>query len=204
MTPPDLRLFNPKGPDRVAVVSVEPAYGRAGAFLLRVARGPRAGKLSKGQTFGPYTQTDLATAHAQVFASLTAEGFLASGAHGALEGLQSDSVEKRGRAAERVGWAAPPGAVDALLALLPSAADETAPILDALGRIGDARAIPAIRPYAARKLLSRRRSAVEALRNLGDGEGLVQARDRTLAELPPAVRDALLPIDALPPTPEQV
>jgi HEAT repeat protein len=204
MTPADLRLFNPAGPDHVAVVSVEPAYARPGALLLRVARGARAGKLSKGSTYGPYTESELATARAELLATLAAEGFLPSGAHGALEALSADSAERRGRAAERLGWAAPPSAVDALLSLLSSAVDETPAVLDALGRLGDPRAIPAVRPYANRKLLSRRRSAVEAMRNLGDGEGLVQARDRTLAELPPAVRDALLPADALAPTPERV
>src|SRR5687767_4050851 len=118
MTPTEFRLFNPKGPDRVAVVSVEPAYGRVGAFLLRLARGVKAGKLAKGTTYGPYSESELTAARDQLLVQLAAEGFLASGAHGALEALLSHSPARRGRGAERLGWAAPPGAADALLALL--------------------------------------------------------------------------------------
>src|SRR5262249_55916545 len=66
---------------------------------------------------------------------------------------------------------------------------ELCPILDALGRIGDARAIPSVRAYATRKLLSRRRSAVEALRNLGDAPGLEEARQLALERLPQPIRD---------------
>ena len=48
-----VRLYNAKGIDRVAVVSAEPAAGRADSFLIRLARGPKAGKLSLGNVFGP-------------------------------------------------------------------------------------------------------------------------------------------------------
>src|SRR5262249_3962136 len=51
--------------------------------------------------------------------------------------------------------------------------------------------IPAVRPYATRKLLSRRRSAVEALRVLNDTEGLAAARQTTLEQMPPPVQAAL-------------
>src|SRR5205807_1858590 len=57
--------------------------------------------------------------------------------------------------------------------------------------IGDSRAIPILRDYAARKLLSRRRSAVEALRMLEDEEGLEEANKRARERLLPAVREAL-------------
>ena len=46
-----------------------------------------------------------------------------------------------------------------------------------------------LREYAERKLLSRRRWAVEALRNLDDEEGLDEARKRALERLPASVRD---------------
>jgi hypothetical protein len=204
MLPADQRLFNPKGGDRIAVVSVEPAFGSPGLFMLQLARGAKSGFLPKGGSYGPYTEEDLAAPHAELVAGLVAEGFLPGGAHGAMERLFSDSSAKRGRAAERLGWGGHPDAVDALLAALPKAVDDSCSIIDALGRLGDKRAIPAIRPYAVRKLLSRRRSAVEAMRNLGDGEGLIPVRDRTYAELPAAVAQALLPVDALEPTPDHV
>ena len=89
-----------------------------------------------------------------------------------LEGLNSPDSAVRARAAARLGWRRAPEAVGPLLDALPRAVDDTCAILDALGAIGDPRAIPALRDYATRKLLSRRRSAVEALRNLGDDEGL--------------------------------
>jgi hypothetical protein len=47
-----------------------------------------------------------------------------------------------------------------------------------------------LRDYAARKLLSRRRSAVEALRALGDVEGLDAATARAVEQLPAPLREA--------------
>src|SRR5207248_8272412 len=64
-------------------------------------------------------------------------------------------------------------------------------ILDALGWLGDTKAAPVLREYAGRKLLSRRRSAVEALRNLDDEEGLDEAKQRALERLPSSVRSAV-------------
>ncbi len=74
--------------------------------------------------------------------------------------------------------------------------DDTCALLDALGAIGDPRAIPATRGYATRKLLSRRRSAVEALRNLGDHEGLAAATAQAREQLPGPLRAAF---EAIPP-----
>ena len=57
---------------------------------------------------------------------------------------------------------------------------------------------PPLRTYATRKLLSRRRSAVEALRNLGDHEGLAAAIAQGAEQLPGPVRaafDAIAPQD---------
>ncbi|HYE18848.1 MAG TPA: HEAT repeat domain-containing protein [Tepidisphaeraceae bacterium] len=204
MTPAPLRLFNPNGPDRVAVVWVEPAYGRADAFLLKLARGQRSGQLGTGATYGPYTEAELAIPHAQLATALLREGFLPGGAHGAMDRLKSPDPAVRGRAATRLGWGGHPHAVDALLALLPTAVDEACAVIDALGRLGDPRALPAIRPYAARKLLSRRRSAVEAMRNLGDAEGLMHARARTLDELSENVREVLIPLEGGEPTEKAV
>src|SRR5262249_24109042 len=98
---------------------------------------------------------------------------------------------RRPGAATRLGWRRPVEAVGPLLDALTRAVDDMCSILDALGAIGDPRAIPAARIYATRKLLSRRRSAVEALRNLGDQEGLAEATARARLQLPVAMRAAL-------------
>jgi hypothetical protein len=57
--------------------------------------------------------------------------------------------------------------------------------------LGDPAAIPAVREIASRKLLSRRRSGVEALYHLGDAEGLQTVHQRALNELPDDVRTAV-------------
>src|SRR5687768_3719083 len=124
MPPTDLRLFNPNGPDRVAVVSVEPAYGRTDAFLLRLARGPKAGKLPKGSTFGPYAEAELPARFNELVASLRAEGFGPSGLQDLLAKLFDAAPAVRGRAALRLGWMGRPEAVDALLAAMPKAVDD--------------------------------------------------------------------------------
>ncbi len=190
MDPLRIKLFNPTAASRVAVVSAEPVHGQPGVFLIRVAKGPRAGKLTQGTSFGPYAAADLSARVTELLTSLRAEGY-GDGEDSALRDLFDTDSAKRGRAAIRLGWRGGTRAVDALLVALPKAVDDVCPVLDALGMAGDPRAIPAVRPHAARKLLSRRRSAVEALRNLGDGEGLAEARARTLEGLPANVRDAI-------------
>lgn len=185
------KLYHPTAAKvRVAVVSAERVHGQAGAFLLRLARGERAGKLSDAKTYGPYAEPELSARADDLIASLRKEGY-ADAEDSALRDLFSADSAKRGRAALRLGWRGGARAVDALLAALPKAVDEVCPILDALGTADDRRAIDVIRPHAARKLLSRRRSAVEALRNLGDADGLAEARARTLEQLPESVRVAV-------------
>jgi hypothetical protein len=190
-----VKLFNPAGPDRVAVLSAETSFGNPGQFLLRLARGPSTKNLSGGGTFGPFNETELTARFAELLDSLHREGFLPSGMHGLLERLFSDDPRRRGRAAKRLAWTDSPRAADALLAALPKAVDEACAIIDALGLLREKRAIPTAREFASRKLLSRRRSGVEALWNLGDAEGLAQARTRTIEQLPPPVRTVLLSID---------
>ncbi|MEA2632420.1 MAG: hypothetical protein QOE66_2639, partial [Chloroflexota bacterium] len=195
MNPDPVRLYNPNGPDRVAVVSAEPTQGGAGTSLIRLARGPRAGKLVKGTVFGPYPAGELARRIDEVVAALRAEGFGPPGLGSLLEGLASPDSAVRARAAARLGWRRAREAVGPLLDALPQAVDETCALLDALGAIGDPRALPALREYTARKLLSRRRSAVEALRNLGDAEGLAAAVARAREQLPEPLRAAIDAID---------
>src|SRR5207248_48309 len=82
--------------------------------------------------------------------------------------VKSGRPAVRARAALKLARRFPELAFDALAAVLPAAVDEVCSLVDALGIAGDARAVPLVREYAERKLLSRRRSAVEALRRLGD------------------------------------
>jgi hypothetical protein len=199
MIPATVRFYNPHGPDRVAVVSVEPTADRAAdLYLVRLARyaaGQSFTHLGKVVTFGPYPESDLPQQFADVVAALRAEGFLPPGLHALFESLSSSDSAVRARAAARLGWLGSLEAVPHLLDAVPDAVDDICSILDALGAIGDARAIPLLRQQAARKLLSRRRSAVEALRNLADADGLAEARLRALERLPASVRDQLALIE---------
>src|SRR3954452_22696640 len=188
MVPEPVRLYNPNGPDRVAVVSVESSASDENAYLLRVGRGARSTRLSGGTTYGPYDEEELESLFIEAIETLRGEGFLPSGLHAVLAALQNPGVDVRARAAARLGWHRETEAVDALLAALPNAVDDTCAILDALGAIGDTKAVPVLREYAGRKLLSSRRSAVEALRNLGDEEALDEARQRALERLPDSLR----------------
>lgn len=193
---PALHLLRPAASDgdaRLAAVSLEPASA-PGTWLLRVARGKKAGQLG-GTVYGPYPTSVVRERYEEAIAALEAEGFIRAGRGELIGELSSSSPAIRGRAAKRLGWSRDEGAVAALLAGLPTAKRATPSFLDALGRIGDPRAVEAIRPYAARKLLSRRRSAVEALRSLGDAEGLAQARQRGLERLPPNVVEVLATLD---------
>ncbi|HEU5116983.1 MAG TPA: hypothetical protein VFT74_09940, partial [Isosphaeraceae bacterium] len=172
----------------MAVVSVEPATG---GQLVRVARGPSARKLTKGNVFGPFGNEELTWRFQEVVDSLRQEGFMPTGLHSLLESLHAPQPSTRARAAARLGWRRSVEAVAPLIDALGESVDETCSLIDALGAIGDARAIPVVREYASRKLLSRRRSAVEALRSLGDTEGLSAAVERARESLPETVRAAL-------------
>jgi hypothetical protein len=187
MHPNAIRFYNPNGPHRVAVVSVEPGPG-AEQFLIRLSRGPNARKLKTQSTHGPYPRVEIGGHIAEIAGTLRGEGFWPAGMHDLLTRLESENSAVRGRAALRLGWRRASEAVDALLNLLPAAVDEGCTVVDALGWIGDPRAIPAVRAQAGRKLLSRRRSGVEALRNLGDQEGLTTARQAALERLPESIR----------------
>src|SRR5262249_20194365 len=191
MVPEPVRLFNPNGPDRVAVVSVETSATDESAYLIRVGRGARSTRLTGGTTYGPYAEDELEPLFIEAVETLRGEGFLPGGLHALLLNLQSPDARTRARAAARLGWRRATPTVDGLLAALPQAVDDTSAILDALGAIGDTKAVSVLREYAGRKLLSRRRSAVEALRNIGDDEGLDEARKRALERLPDSVRSLL-------------
>src|SRR5262249_13179040 len=144
---------------------------------------------------GPYPEAELPERFAEVGAELRAEGFLPPGLHALFGDLQDGNSAVRARAAARLGWMRCVEAVPRFLAAAPAAVDGICCILDALGAVGDTRAIPLLREQAARKLLSRRRSAVEALRNLGDAAGLAEARTRALGRLAASVRAQLADIE---------
>jgi hypothetical protein len=200
MLPSTARYYNPDGPQRVAVVSAEPVPG-AGEFVIHLARGASASKLKRETTYGPFPAVELAGHFAEVAVALRGEGFFPAGLQDLLEQLEDADPTKRGLAALRLGWRRSADAVDPLLTLLPNAVDEICAIVDALGLIGDPQAIPHVRPVAQRKLLSRRRSGVEALRNLGDAEGLTTVRQFALERLPELVRGLA---DAEPGNPDQL
>jgi hypothetical protein len=190
---PTIHLFRVSGDDRLAIVSVEPAG--PGAWMLRVARGKVRGKLTGGTVYGPYLAASLRPLYEELLAKLEAEGFVRAGRQDTLLALTSSRAAERARAALRLGWRRDRDAVGPLIAALAVAKRDAPAIVDALGMIGDTSALEAVRPFAERQLLSRRRSGVEALRNLGDVEGLAQARQRGLERLPTTVVAALGQLD---------
>jgi hypothetical protein len=192
---PSARFYRPQGDDRVAVVSIEPSAGSPGAWLLRVARARVAGKPGAGQVYGPFAQAEISSRFDAAVALLIAEGFSRAIGTDLLLALESKNERARALAAVRLGWRRATQAVEPLLALGERAKGERSVVLDALGRIGDARAVGLARAEAAKKLLSRRRSGAEALRNLGDAEGLADVRNRALERLPDSVRGALAALD---------
>jgi hypothetical protein len=182
---PPLRMYRLLGEDRVATLSTEPAHAAPGSWLIRLVRAPM-GKKAKPTTamaYGPYPTPEVKARWDELVAALEAQGFNRSAVVLSVAELQHKSRKRRAQVALRLGRARATVAVDPLLAALQGATDEACSILDALGWVGDPRAADAIRPWAERKLLSRRRSAVEALRNLGDHVGLAGAAKRGLAEL---------------------
>jgi hypothetical protein len=191
--PKPIRFFKPTGMERVAEVVARPLPGREDVLTVQVSRGPRRKQLVTQAPLGPFPRGDITERMDEAARGLRAEGFFPSGLHALLTALGDSRAAVRARAALRLGWRREREAVDALLDLLPRAVDETCSVVDALGAIGDPRAVSAIRPIAERKLLSRRRSAVEALRMLGDWEGVAAACERVIEQLPPAIGQALAP-----------
>jgi hypothetical protein len=188
-------LFKPSGPDRVALVATFPASGAEG-LLVQVAKGPSRDKLREPKLYGPMTQEVADQIFARELAALRAEGYVRGGLADLLTRIESKSRRKRALAARRLGWLRERAGVEPLLALAAKANEELPVVLDALGEIGDPLAIPVARAAAERKLLSRRRAGVEALRKLGDKEGLADARKRALDRVPASVQAVLADVDA--------
>lgn len=185
-----VRLYRSSGDDRVAVVSTEPAYG-GGGWLIRVAVGVSADKLTGGTTLGPVSDSEVEPRFGEAVEQLRSQGFAERTTEDWNTLLEHEDSRVRARAATRLGWRRSSAHVDSLLSRLASAIDDLCPIVDALGAIGDPRAVAAVREVAQRKLLSRRRSGIEALRNLDDQVGLDAALERTRGGLSDAIRNSL-------------
>lgn len=183
------RLFHPtRAAQRLAVVTVDRAGDKV---MLQVARGKSRAALTEVRMFGPLDEAELDAAHAALLAELAAEGYVSVGLGQLLLALEGKNPRLRALAAQRLAWRREVGAVEPLLRLCDKPKEDVATLVDALGAIGDARAIPTARTEAERKLLSRRRSGVEALLALGDAEGVAAARTRARERLPGGVRAAL-------------
>lgn len=163
--------------------------------MVVVARGPSHDNLSGGTSYGPYSPDELETAFWDAVNQLKSEGFEESGAKLALTEFDSNSPRTSALAALRLGRQGRRQAVDALLGKLPTAGDGVCSILDALGAMGDKKAIPTLREFAGRKLLSRRRSALEALRRLGDDEGVETGREQAIDRLTGDLTDVYRGLD---------
>jgi hypothetical protein len=178
----------------LAVVSLEPA-SQEGLLLVQLARGPSRTQLVDTKLFGPYEPSQAEAALRALIQGLLADGYLEAGAADRLEALASGEPRTRARAAINAGWRREVHSVEALIALAQTPKEEIASVVEALGRIGDPRAIPVVREEAGRKLLSRRRAGVEALRMLGDAEGLADACNQAVARLPASVQSVLQSLD---------
>lgn len=182
-----IRLFHPSKSDRIAAVTVAPAQ-QADQFIVTVARGKKRSALTDAKMFGPFNAAEMQLAHKSVVDGLLGEGYVQAGLGQLLLALQEKNARVRARAATRLAWRHEASAVEPLIKLLDKPKDDVSTIVDALGWIGDVRAIPAVRLEAEKKLLSRRRAGVEAQRNLGDLDGLKASRDRAIERLPESVK----------------
>jgi hypothetical protein len=185
-----IRLYKAQGPDHVAVVSVQESWAHQGRLMISVARG-LSRKLALPQLFGPYESDQVQARVDEIVAGLRQEGFGRAGVPALVEALGASDARRRALAALRLGWMREASVVPQLLAAAERNGEDLSSIVDALGAIGDARAVALARREAERKLLSRRRSGAEALRALRDDEGVAGVRERALGRLPDNVRQAL-------------
>ncbi len=195
MSPILLKSPHAAAHSRYTLLSIE-AASAPGQILLRLATGPSRQQLTGGTVYGPFAQTETQARMQHVLERLRIAGYAEVGGHEPLiERLSSLHQKPRALAATALGWRQAVDAVPALLGLAAKNPPEIGVIVDALGRIGDTRAIALLREQAAKKLLSRRRSGVEALRALGDAEGLATARAEGLQRLPDTLRATLIGLD---------
>lgn len=189
MSDASFRLIHPTRADKHVVVAVETRED--GNFVVRVARGVKRTALNDIKLFGPFKPTEVEKARTGVLEGLLAEGYHAPGIGAAVAELASKNPAKRAHAARRLARLRHGPAVEPLLQLLEKPKEDVSTAVEALGVLRDPRAIPAVRVEAERKLLSRRRAGVEALRLLEDNDGLSAARKRALERLSEPVRAAV-------------
>lgn len=190
-----IRMFRPGGADRLVSIAAEPVGGSPGRVSLRVHRFVRRGMLTGSEAYGPFAVDELAGRLADLTDDLAAEGFTRAGARAMLDRLNSPSARRRALAALRLGWIGDRVAVDPLIDRAALEGTELSCVVESLGRLGDAAAVPLARGEAARKLLSRRRAGAEAVRALGDAEGMAEVTQRAIERLPQAMRDAWKAVD---------
>ena len=190
-----IRMFRPGGADRLVSIAAEPVAGSADRVSLRVHRFVRRGKLTGSEAYGPFAVDELAGRLADLTDDLAAEGFTRAGARAMLDRLNSPSARRRALAALRLGWIGDRVAVDPLIDRAALEGVELSCVVESLGRRGDPAAVPLARAEAARKLLSRRRAGAEAVRALGDAQGMAEVTQRAVERLPQAMRDAWKAVD---------
>ncbi|MEM8875680.1 MAG: hypothetical protein AAGD32_15650 [Planctomycetota bacterium] len=180
MIPRPINLRHRDG--RQASISAEPADG---GWIVRVGVGRNVDRLQTSKTVGPVDEGEVSEAFATLRAELAADGFQSGATTAALTDLSATPRDprQRGLAATRLFYLADPIACEPLLAALKNANEEACAIIDALGTCGDEHAAEIVAEHAARKLLSRRRSGVEALINLGSHASLDGAVERLEEEL---------------------
>lgn len=177
----------------LALITSEPA-STPERWLLRLATGVTPDKLTDGKVFGPYALEELEARAQELLGRMREHGYIER--HPQMDlllQLRAPQSQQRASAAQALAWRGVTAAVEPLLELAQTANRELSAVLEALSRLGDARAIPLARAQAEKKLLSRRRAGVEALRRLGDAEGLAAARSAGMARIPENIAALLLP-----------
>jgi hypothetical protein len=174
------------GPERYLSISVEQRSDTPLKASIVLNLRPSRDAQPSGRHFGPYViaNGELSAQRELLISEALKQGYERSGVSNLRAELQSPLPKLRARAARRIARLRFRELQPELIALLDQASDDACSIIEALGEIGDARAILALRPLASWKLLSRRRAAWEALRRLGDQEGLAALREEAVARLP--------------------
>lgn len=186
-----LRLFNAKAARRLAVLSVQPSSKHPGQLLLQLARGATRQSLTDVELLGPFTPEALQPAAEQIVATLVAQGYSQSTSFSAMTELSSSQPKRRALAALALGWRNDAAAVPKLVQQVEAGKQDVSSAVAALGLLEAAKGQPAVKAEAQRKLLSRRRAGVEALRVSRDVDTLAALRPAIFERLPEPLAQAL-------------
>ena len=188
-----IRLYRASaGPQRVAVLSVEPSTKHPGQLLLQVAKGPSREALGDLQRLGPFRPEAIDAVAQGLLDALLEQGYSAAGSAALLQALGDSKPRRRALAAMSLAWRGEERAVAPLIQLVQKGKQDVSTAVDALGLLHAKAALDAVKGEAERKLLSRRRAGAEALRNIGDNDAISQVRTRALERLPASLKAALL------------